>query len=112
MEEVQRKPITVEERTESNRVVHISKKTSNKRINHIMQEVSSHLGQYALLYVEDKREMVPRLVEIMQITKYLCVCRYKVYYPSGMFRCYLYTSVGYTSLYCGDRMLTYFDDDI
>lgn len=64
-----------------------------------------------ILYYRDERylkDVNPILGEVHQIYKYHAVIKYKVYEPNGHFRGYLYTSVNYCSLICGDEKVVFF----
>ena len=56
--------------------------------------------------------MLPVLVELVRFSPYFVLVRYKTYDPEGRFRQYLYTSILFSALYCGDAKLVFFEDDI
>lgn len=78
-------------------------------LKRIARFVSAHEGEMALFYLKDgKREVVPKLVQIVQIIPCGALVRYKCYDPEGKFRCYLTATCAWTSLYCGDAQLKIF----
>lgn len=108
---IKRTPITSKPRT-SNRLIRYTLECSDHQLNKIRGNVYQHMGDYALFYREEKRDMLPVLVELVRFSTYFVTVRYKVYDPVGIFRQYLYTSIQYSSLYCGDSRLVFFEDDI
>lgn len=67
------------------------------------------LGQnVALLYKEKRAE--PKLVEIYEVYSDIVVFRYRAFYPTGQFRCYLYTCETMSSFICGDVRMVLIDE--
>lgn len=108
---IERTPITSKPST-SNRLIRYTLECCGHQLNTIRATVYSHLGDYALFYREEKRDMLPVLVELVRFSPYFVLVRYKTYDPEGRFRQYLYTSILFSALYCGDAKLVFFEDDI
>ena len=106
MGQEQRSPTPV--RRKQTRSCKLTKEQSQEKIQKIFDELYSHIGQNAILYVKDGREMVPYFVEL--IRNHNCIiARYKCYSPEGKFRCYLNHFPNCVSLMTGEQKIVYFD---
>lgn len=78
-------------------------------LRRIANFVASHEGEMALYFRKDgKKEVVPKLVQIHQITNSGAILRYKCYDPEGRFRTHLLAHCGWVDLYCRDSQLKIF----
>lgn len=81
----------------------------DEKLLSVFQELKKHVGQPAILYVKDGREMIPYFVELTATASGI-MARYKCYAPDGQFRCYLSHSPSSVSLMTGEQKIMYFDD--
>lgn len=87
----------------------LTKEQSQEKQQKIYQELKQHIGQPALLFVKEGRDMVPYFVTLIA-TKSGIVARYKCYAPNGQFRCYLNHFPSCVALMTGEQKIVYFDD--
>jgi hypothetical protein len=62
----------------------------------------------ALLYREKRTE--PRLVEVYDVYPHIVVFRYKAFYSTGQFRCYLFVSESLNAFICKDVRVVAIDE--
>ncbi len=86
----------------------LTKEKSQEIIRQISMELQRHVGQPAILFVKDGREMVPYLVELTNKGE----AQYKCYAPDGTFRCFLKKYPNAIDIMVGDQKIVYFDDGI
>ena len=87
----------------------LTKEQSQEKIQNILTELYSHVGQNAILYVKENREMVPYFVELIKSHNNI-IARYKCYSSEGKFRCYLNHFPNCISLMTGEQKIVYFDN--
>ena len=107
MSQEQRNPTPV--RRKQTRSGKLTKEQSQEKIQKISMELYSHLGQNAILFVKDGREMVPYFVELIRNHNSI-IARYKCYSPEGKFRCYLNHFPNCVSLMTGEQKIVYLDN--
>lgn len=108
-QEIKRTPILLEDNSTS---LKASIQQTKRLLSNIKFDAERNQHRPALLYVKDKRDFVPKLVEVTGFTKHFICVRYKCYDPEGKFRQYINTSVLYVDLMIGERHLKFFEDDI
>lgn len=96
-------------RKKQTRSCKLTKEQSDERRLKIFQELKQHIGQPAILFIKEGREMIPYFVELIATSSGI-VARYKCYAPNGQFRCYLRHFPSCISLMTGEQKIVYFDD--
>lgn len=89
----------------------LTKEQSHEKLMEITKSVWRHLGQPAILFVKDGRDMIPYYVTLLREGKHV-QARYKCYDPHGKFRCYLSHCVNSGSLMTGEQRIVFFDEGI
>ena len=108
MENTNRHPIE----TPKKRELKDNKNMSLSKLLNVKLNVELRQHQPALLFVKDRRDYIPTLVEICECFTHFALVRYKCYDPQGNFRQYIYTGVSYIDLFTGNNKLKFFDDNI
>lgn len=107
LEEVVRQPTPVKKK--QTRSCKLTKEQSYEKLNTIFQAILKHVGQPALLYIKEGRDMVPYYVELVE-QGHGITARYKCYGPDGKFRCYLNHFPSSIAIMTGEQKIIYFDD--
>ena len=79
----------------------------------IQDELKLHLGEHAILYIKQSRDMVPYFIEIFCPDNSGVICgRYKCYGTKCEFRCYQRLSINPIDILTGHQKIVYFDEGI
>lgn len=81
-------------------------------VTDIKKGIRKHKFQPALWYHKERRELLPRLVEIREMYRDFVSIRYKCYAPDGSFRQFIDTSILYVDLFTGENRIRFFDEGI
>lgn len=87
----------------------LTKEQTEEKLKEIQKELLSHIGQPAILFVKESRDMVPYFVELL-LDGNTVVARYKCYSPEGKFRCYLKHYPNCVSLMIGEQRIRFFGE--
>lgn len=87
----------------------LSKEQIDEKLYMIRRELIKHVGEHAILFVKDGRDMIPYFVKL-EIQGRWIVALYKCYSPEGKFRCFLTYYVNSLSIMTGEQQIVYFDE--
>jgi uncharacterized protein Veg len=80
-------------------------------LKNIKKYCKSCIGKHAIFYhTEGRKELEPKLLEIIALYPYFIIGRYCCYNPEGEFRCFITVAVSYVDLYCGSSRLEILED--
>lgn len=88
-----------------------TKEVLQQRLQAIKDELLSHIGGYAFLFLKEKRSIMPHFVLIAYSQGHF-FGKYACYDDTGKFRCYLTHNISPEALLSKEQKIVYIDENL